>query len=216
MSDAIVRITQVSGRAIVVRGDDIDTDRIIPARFLKAISFAGLEHHAFEDERLEATARGVVHPFDDPIRQGAGVLLVNANFGCGSSREHAPQAIARRGVKAIVGESFAEIFIGNSLMIGLPCLAVTRGQMASLMAAADADPGAEFVVDVAQSEVRVGDLRVPASIPPSSREALITGSWDATGLLLADYPTVERAAARLPYLKWMGSDPELQGSDPIH
>ncbi len=200
MSAAVVRITQVSGRAVVVRGDDIDTDRIIPARFLKAISFAGLEGHLFEDERKEATAHGVVHPVDDPVRHGSSVLLVNANFGCGSSREHAPQAIARWGIKGIVGESFAEIFIGNSLMIGLPCLAVTREAMATLMAAADADPAAEFVVDVAKSEVRVGDLRVPATMPASSREALITGSWDATGLLLDDYAVVEQAAARLPYI----------------
>jgi 3-isopropylmalate/(R)-2-methylmalate dehydratase small subunit len=196
----IVRIERVSGPAIVVRGDDIDTDRIIPARFLKSISFAGLEKHVFEDERREAVARGAVHPFDEPAYREARVLLVNANFGCGSSREHAPQAIARRGIRAIVGESFAEIFIGNSLMIGLPCLAVSKADMTTLMAVADAQPDAEFVVDVTSNSVSVGAIRVPATLPPSSREALITGSWDATGLLLSDYSVVEEVASRLPYI----------------
>lgn len=194
------RITHVSGPAIVLPGDDVDTDRIIPARFLKAITFEGLEAHVFEDDRKAAKAAGVMHPFDDPARRDARVLLVGSNFGCGSSREHAPQAIARRGIGAIVGESFAEIFFGNSLAIGLPCVAVSREDAAKLRDAAARDAAATVDVDIENATVRVGGLSVPAQLPPATRDAWLTGSWDATGLLLEDYAAVEKTARALPYV----------------
>ena len=194
------KIRRLLGPAIVVRGDDIDTDRIIPARFLKAVTFAGLEAHAFEDDRREAQARGRVHPFDDPARRGAAVLLANANFGCGSSREHAPQALARWGIRAIVAESFAEIFFGNALMLGLPCVTVSPEDMARLMAGAEDSPAAEFTVDIERKRVSCAGTTAEATLPEAARHALMSGEWDATGLLIEHYDAVEQTAARLPYI----------------
>ncbi len=197
----------MQGRAVAVHGDDIDTDRIIPARFLKAITFEGLEDQVFEDDRREATGRGQVHPFDEPSRHGAAVLLVGGNFGCGSSREHAPQAIARWGIQAIVGESFAEIFFGNSVMIGLPCVTVDRKSLDRLMAIADAQPQLTWVVDLASSRLMAGDQSLPVTMPEAARSALQSGNWDATALLLDRYEEVERTAARLPYVAGWASPP---------
>ena len=195
-----VRISRVQGRAVAVHGDDIDTDRIIPARFLKAITFEGLETHLFEDDRREAAGRGLRHPIDDPARPGARVMVVGANFGCGSSREHAPQAIRRWGIRALVGESFAEIFFGNSVMIGLPCVTADRATIERLMGLADAEPGLEWIVDLAAGRVTAGDQSVPVTMPDAARSALQSGNWDATALLLERYDEVERTAARLPYV----------------
>ncbi len=194
------KIERIVGRPVAVRGDDIDTDRIIPARFLKAITFDGLEAHLFEDDRREATARGQVHPLDDPTHAGARILVVGGNFGCGSSREHAPQAIKRWGIRAVVGESFAEIFFGNSVMIGLACVTVDRGALDDLMARAEQSPGSEWTVDLGTGRLAARDLDVPVSMPDATRKALLTGGWDATALLLDRYDEVERTAARLPYL----------------
>ena len=194
-------ITRVEGATIVLRGDDIDTDRIVPARFLKAITFEGLETACFADDRAEAARSGRVHPFDDPARGAARVLLVESNFGCGSSREHAPQALYRRGIRAIVGRSFAEIFFGNAVAIGLACVTVTPDDGKALMLVAEADPAAGAVVDLLAGNVRIGAVNVPASIPESARTSLVSGTWDVTGLLLADYNEVERVAARLEYLR---------------
>lgn len=194
---AIVRVT---GQAVTLPGDDIDTDRIIPARFLKAVKFEGLESHLFEDDRRQAAGRGLTHPFDDPSRRQASVFLVGRNFGCGSSREHAPQALARWGIRAIIGESFAEIFFGNALMLGLPCVSADRTDLARLRARADADASVEFVVDLAARRVTAGDVAIDVFLLETAREALITGAWDGTGLLLADYDLVRQTAARLPYI----------------
>jgi 3-isopropylmalate/(R)-2-methylmalate dehydratase small subunit len=194
------KIEQASGRAVAVHGDDIDTDRIIPARFLKTITFEGLEDHVFEDDRVEARANGKVHPFDDPAHRGAAILLGGSNFGCGSSREHAPQAIKRWGIQAVVAVSFAEIFYGNSMMIGLPCASVSEDQMQKVMALADAQPDLEFRLDLKSSILEAGDLAVPVSMPESVRSALLSGDWDATSLLLDRYAEVEQLAARLPYV----------------
>jgi 3-isopropylmalate/(R)-2-methylmalate dehydratase small subunit len=191
---------RVTGTAIVLPGNDIDTDRIMPARFLKAITFAGLEDHVFEDDRREASSRGLVHAFDDPARRQARVLLAGANLGCGSSREHAPQALFRWGVRAVVAESFAEIFFGNSLMIGLPCVTVSPADAESLrVAAADADLA--FYVDLESRTVRAGTVTTRCEIPDSARGALLSGAWDATALLLDNYGDVTRTAERLPYLR---------------
>jgi 3-isopropylmalate/(R)-2-methylmalate dehydratase small subunit len=198
-------IDRVSGRALPMRGDSIDTDRIMPARFLRAITFTGLEAHLFEDDRREADARasagnGTSHPFSDPAYAGATVLLVNANFGCGSSREHAPQALHRWGIRAVVGESFSEIFFSNSVALGIPCVAVTRDAAGALMTLVENDPTA--VVDVSLSEMRVsaGGARYPLDLPVSARESFLSGHWDATGLLLREPEAIARVASALPYV----------------
>jgi 3-isopropylmalate/(R)-2-methylmalate dehydratase small subunit len=193
------KVLRVAGTAIAVTGDDIDTDRIMPARFLKAVTFEGLEAHLFEDDRHQTAERGQRHPFDDPDRRGACVLVVGSNFGCGSSREHAPQALVRWGIRAVVGESFAEIFFGNSLMLGLPCVSVPQQDLVPLRAIAQ-NPTAEFEIDLATGRVAAGSVQIPFTMPDAAREALISGAWDATGMLLADYEQVRGLASRLPYL----------------
>jgi 3-isopropylmalate/(R)-2-methylmalate dehydratase small subunit len=190
-------ITRVSGPAIVLRGRDIDTDRIMPARFLRAVTFEGLEAHVFEDDRAALARDGRTHPFDDPARRAARVLIVGANFGCGSSREHAPQALMRWGIRAIVGESFAEIFFGNSVAIGLPCVAAAGADIERLMRTAEADPEIEFVVELDAGRVEAGDQRAVVTLPATARQAFLSGAWDATGLLLENYEEVERVRARL-------------------
>jgi len=189
------RIDHVSGRGIPLRGHDIDTDRIIPARYLKAISFEGLENHVFADDRSDPA-----HPFNQPQFQGASVLLVNRNFGCGSSREHAPQALQRWGINAVVSEVFSEIFFGNSVQLGLPCLTVSHDDVERLMAAVEADPATVIDVDVVGLRVRSGGMTAAATMPPAAHEALTTGLWDGTGLLLADFDQVRALAESLPYV----------------
>ena len=178
-----------------MRGHDIDTDRIIPARYLKAVSFEGLEQHVFADDRSDPA-----HPFNQPQYRGAHVLLVNKNFGCGSSREHAPQALQRWGIQAVVGEGYSEIFFGNSLGLGLPCLTIRADDVESLMRAVEADPALVLSVDVANLHVSAGERHVAATMPPSAHDALISGLWDGTGLLLDDFDQVRQLAARLPYV----------------
>jgi len=200
MSTGPLKIARVSGPALPLRGNDIDTDRIIPARFLVAVSFEGLERHVFEDDRT-----GGGHPFDAPQYQGARVLLVNRNFGCGSSREHAPQAIQRWGIQAIVGEGYSEIFFGNSVQLGLPCLTVDSRAIEQLQAIAEQSPTTVFSVDLSSMTVSAGDLTVNGTMPTAARDALVTGLWDGTGLLLADYDEVRATADRLPYVGGFGS-----------
>lgn len=193
------RIARVGGRALVLAIDDVDTDRIIAARFLKAITFDGLEAHVFQDDRQEAVAAGATHPFDDAKRMGASVLVTGANFGCGSSREHAPRAIAQWGIRAIVAESFAEIFASNALTIGLPCVTMARADLDRLSRAVGADSTLDVAVDLQAMRVRFGDDDAPVAMPESARAALVSGDWDATSLLLDRYDEVEAVAARLPY-----------------
>jgi 3-isopropylmalate/(R)-2-methylmalate dehydratase small subunit len=190
----------ITGRALVLRGDDVDTDRIMPARFLRSVSFDGLEQHVFEDDRRALAGAGRTHPFDRTENRAATVLLVNRNFGCGSSREHAPQGIARWGIKAVVGESFAEIFFANATALGVPCVTVSADDAQALMRAVEAEPGIQLAVDVAALEVRAGAVAADAAMPASAREAFLSGTWDATAMLTADYDVVRRAAARLPYI----------------
>jgi len=189
------KITAVTGRGLPMRGDDIDTDRIMPARFLRAVTFEGLEQHVFEDDR-----KTTAHPFDDARYQGAAVLVVNSNFGCGSSREHAPQALQRWGIKALVGESFAEIFFGNSLMIGLPCLTASGQDVRALLDLVERNPKAEIHVDFAAGTCDADGVRCAVSLPPNVRDAFATGAWDTTGMLLDRYAEVDAASARLPYV----------------
>jgi len=196
------RISTIEGRGIVVRGDDIDTDRILPARFLRAITFDGFEHHVFVDDRAAAAASGSPHPFDRPEFQGATILVVNRNFGCGSSREHAPQGLRRWGIRAVVGESFSEIFFGNALMIGMPCLTAARGDLERVMAQVEGTPGEVLRLDLTSGTLGTADSVYPVSLPPSARDAFVTGAWDTTGLLRDNYDEVTAASARLPYITW--------------
>ena len=199
---AIEKIRQIAGRAVPLPGDNIDTDRIIPARFLKAITFEGLQDHLFEDDRKQLDAEGLRHPTADPKYTGASILLVNANFGCGSSREHAPQAIRRSGIRAVVGESFSEIFFGNSVALGMPCVAADRRTLESLMNLVRHEPSTRLVVDLDGMTVAAGAQSFSIALPKAAREAFLDGSWDATGLLLERFDEVERVAANLPYLQW--------------
>lgn len=201
-SDVLIRIESVSGRPIPLRGNDIDTDRIIPARFMTAITFDGLGQYAFYDARFAADGASTGHVMDDPRFQAKGprVALVNKNFGCGSSREHAPQAMLRWGVKAIVGESFADIFFGNCVALGIPCVTVSEADAVALFAAVEADPTIELVVDVVGPSVRRGDVTYPAGMPAGMRRQFLEGSWDATRILLQARDEVVARAAGLPYM----------------
>jgi 3-isopropylmalate/(R)-2-methylmalate dehydratase small subunit len=195
------RIGSIEGTGVPVPGHDIDTDRIIPARFLKSITFEGLDAHVFEDDRQQARERGEMHPFDEPAYQGGSVLLVNRNFGCGSSREHAPQALQRWGIRVVVGESFSEIFFGNSLTLGLPCVTVSDADAKALIDEVTANPKTTVKVDVPSLTITVGDRTIKATMPKSAQEALMTGAWDATGMLLDQYQEVQAVADRLPYVR---------------
>jgi 3-isopropylmalate/(R)-2-methylmalate dehydratase small subunit len=192
----MTRITRIDGRGLPLRGSDIDTDRIIPARYLRSITFEGMEQHLFEDDR-----KTTAHPLDDARFAGASVLIVNSNFGCGSSREHAPQAIHRWGIDAVVGESFAEIFFGNSLMIGMPCLTASAADVRALMDLVERDPRTEIHLDLASGTCEAGGFRCDISMPPNCRDAFATGAWDTTGMLLDRYDQVDATAATLPYVR---------------
>lgn len=185
---------------IPLRGDDIDTDRVIPARYLRAVTFEGLEANLFEDERHEYRQSGRQHPVDVPDYQGARVMVVGRNFGCGSSREHAPQSIQRWGIGALVGVSFSQIFFGNSVAMGLPCVSANEADVQWLMDLAEREPATEITVDVAHQCVRAGDRVVPVTLPAAALDAFTSGAWDATGLLLENFDDVRAVADRLPYL----------------
>jgi len=191
----------VSGHGIVVRGNDIDTDRIIPARFLKCITYDGLGEHVFADDRQQMRAAGMLHPFDMPEYSEAEILLVNKNFGCGSSREHAGQALKRwnKGIKAVIGESFAEIFFSNCLANGIPCISTSGQGIETLMQACEHDPRIVLQVDLENLTVRAGNEQVALSMPEGARKALIDGHWDATQELLSQLDEVKALATRLPY-----------------
>jgi 3-isopropylmalate/(R)-2-methylmalate dehydratase small subunit len=198
---AVERVREIRGTGLPVRGDDIDTDRIIPARFLKSITFEGLEEHLFEDDRQQFDAAGTaIHPASNPAYRSASVMLVGGNFGCGSSREHAPQAIRRRGIRAVVGQSFSEIFFGNSLVLGMPCPTASAETLNALMTAVEKDPSTEIIVDLQAMLVTARGVSAELSLPVAAREALLDGSWDATGSLLERFEEVEAVASRLPYV----------------
>ena len=189
-------IDRIAGTAIPLRGNNIDTDRIIPARYLKAITFEGLGEHAFEDDRASMPN----HPFANPAYAGASILVVNENFGSGSSREHAPQALKRWGIHACVGQSFSEIFLGNATTIGLPCATAAAEDIETLMATVERAPATPMVLSVDARSIETAGRTVPLGMPAAVRDSLLTGQWDATGLLLADFDDVRRVADGLPYV----------------
>lgn len=195
----VSEVRTIAGRAIPLVGNDIDTDRIIPARFLRCVTFDGLGAQVFADDRAQRQGQ---HPFDQPQYQGATVLIVNGNFGCGSSREHAPQAIAKWGIQAIIGESFAEIFFGNCVAIGLPCVTADSSITSELQKLVEADPQVEIVIDLNQMKVRCGSVEAEVSMPTGARQMLVSGTWDACGQLVEQVDQIRATAAKLPYVAW--------------
>ena len=191
------RIVSVSGRGIPLRGNDIDTDRIMPARYLKVVSFEGLEHHVFEDDRR--TNRGQ-HPFGDMRYQDASILVVNSNFGCGSSREHAPQGLARFGVTAMIGESFSEIFLGNCSVLGVPCFTADHATIEKLQTLIEQSPETAITANVETGSVTAGPLAFTAAMPAAVRDAFVQGKWDPTMMLLDQFDEVRSISRRLPYV----------------
>ncbi len=192
---------QVTGTGIPVSGNDIDTDRIIPARFMKCVTFEGLEQYVFYDVRFDAEGQPKAHPYNEARYQGGSVLIVNKNFGCGSSREHAPQALMRFGMRAVIGESFAEIFAGNCTALGIPAVTASPKDITALMQIVDKTPTSSITVDLESKTATCGDLNVAINMPESSRQSLAEGVWDTTAQLL-DKKAIAEATARIPYLNW--------------
>jgi 3-isopropylmalate/(R)-2-methylmalate dehydratase small subunit len=191
-----VIISAASGRGVALRGDDIDTDRIMPARFLRAVTFEGLETHLFEDDRKDNPK----HVWNDPKTKGTAVLVVNSNFGCGSSREHAPQGLARFGIKAMVGESFSEIFQGNSTMLGIPCFVVDHASADALQTLLEQAPDTVVTTNVQTGEISAGSLKIKGTLPQALRDSFLSGQWNPTAMLLDKFDQVKAVAARLPYV----------------
>lgn len=192
-------VKTVAGRGIPLEGNDIDTDRIIPARFLRCVTFDGLGEHAFEDDRQQLNG---THAFDQPQYQGAEILVVNRNFGCGSSREHAPQAIAKWGIRALIGESFAEIFFGNCVAMGIPCVTASTDDVKALQGAIAANPQATVNLNLDTMQASCGDVTIPVQMGAGPRQMFLGGTWDACGQLVAQAEQIQATAARLPYVSW--------------
>jgi 3-isopropylmalate/(R)-2-methylmalate dehydratase small subunit len=193
------KVSSVSGTGIVVRGNDIDTDRIIPARYMKVVTFDGLGEFAFRDVRFSGDGAVTDHPFNRPEYQGASILLVNKNFGCGSSREHAPQALVRWGIHAVVGESFAEIFAGNCNALGVPAVTLDEKGIGELMSLVEQDPSQTIDLDLEAFTLTLGDRVFKVSANESYRKALLSGSWDSTSVLLSNGDAIAETSASLPY-----------------
>ena len=193
------KISQVEGRAIPVPGDDIDTDRIIPARFMKCLTFDGLGEYLFYDTRFDGDGSEKSHNLNLPCFRDASIMVSGANFGCGSSREHAPQSLYRAGFRAMVAGNFAEIFFGNATSLGMPCVSSSRENLEKLSSAIETDPNLEVVVDVENLQVRYGTAGMPCEITPGARDSLLNGSWDPLEELLTATNGIEKTARSLPY-----------------
>lgn len=197
---SISAITQVSGTGVYIPGADIDTDRIIPARYLRCVTFDDLAEGLFRDVRTDPQGNSLNHPLDDPRFQAANIMLSGPNFGCGSSREHAPQAIRRAGFDAIIAESFAEIFFGNSTGLGMPCVCAKAADIQALAAAIEADPKLTVKIDLDSMSASYGDTTIPVTMPDSAREALMSARWDPIQELLDNSDSIETRAEALPYV----------------
>ena len=195
-TQTMASITAVSGRGLPLRGNELDTDRIMPARFLKAVTFDGLERHVFEDDRKDNPG----HPFNNTKYNGAAILVVNENFGCGSSREHAPQGLIRYGITAIIGESYSEIFLGNSSVLGMPCFTSDKASIEALQALLEKAPDTVVDVRVDTGVITAGALKVQGHMPAGMRDAFLTDQWNPTSMLLADFDKVKGTASQLPYV----------------
>jgi 3-isopropylmalate/(R)-2-methylmalate dehydratase small subunit len=193
-------IESFEGKGIAIRGNDIDTDRIIPARFMKCVTFVGLGAYAFNDERVDGEGKSKNHPFDDPKWHGNPVLVGNANFGCGSSREHAPQALKDYGIRAIIAESFAEIFAGNCSSLGIPAVVLSHEDTEALQNLVESSPQTMIRIDLQEMKVTADGREWTASMAESYRQALLDGSWDSTSVLAADAEGIERIAGTLSYV----------------
>lgn len=193
-------IKQVSGRAVPVPGDDVDTDRIIPARFMKCVTFDGLGEFAFYDVRFDANGAKKPHPLNDPRFEGASIMLVGSNFGCGSSREHAPQSLHKFGVRAIIGLSYAEIFFGNSTTLGIPCVSVDEKTLHTLVEIVETHPERELKIDIERKNITAGDNEFDLMMNESAREALLSAEWDALALLMKDPQDIDAVAEKLHYV----------------
>ena len=191
------KITEIKGRGCVIRGDDIDTDRIIPARFMKVITFDDMGLHCFEDDRKSAKGE---HPLDDERYAGSEILVVGKNFGCGSSREHAPQSLTRFGFRGFIGDSFAEIFAGNCTSLGLVCITLEKGDVENLRGSIELDPSQEIHIDVSEATVLSRAGKMQGEISSGTQEQLTQGRWNSTSVLLEAGEAIERTAARIPYM----------------
>tara|TARA_Y100001968_G_C19448060_1_gene766569 strand:+ start:4177 stop:4794 length:618 start_codon:yes stop_codon:yes gene_type:complete len=191
------KVKSIQGKCMVLKGDDIDTDRIIPARFLKCVSFHALGDQVFADDRIELKG---LHPFDLKINEGSRILVVNNNFGCGSSREHAPQALMRWGIRAVIGESFAEIFYGNCLSLGIPCATSSKEEIEELQKHIEGNKNSSWLLDVEKKNISLESIKINLRIEKGPREMLITGKWDATSQLIAQIDNLNKTKNKLPYL----------------
>ena len=200
-SEGIPSVEHVSGPGLPIRGNDIDTDQIIPARFMKVVTFDGLGEFAFFDQRFDDEDNEKEHPFNEEKYQDANVLIVNANFGCGSSREHAPQALVRWGIDAIIGESFAEIFAGNCLALGVPTVTADSETVKALQAWVKENPDGDIDIDVDAETVAYGGTTVDANVDEAQRKALVDGIWDTTALMKSNTESIAKTADSLPYIR---------------
>ncbi len=201
MQEQHIAIQYVEGRGIPLRGNDIDTDQIIPARFMKRVTFDGLGEFAFYDHRYDEDGQPTKpHPLNDRRFKDGSILLVNSNFGCGSSREHAPQALARYGVRAIIGESYAEIFAGNCTAMGIPAISLPHHDIEEIMQIVEQNPATPITLHIHDEVVSVGEHRYHFDLSPAYRNALLSGAWDSTSVMLANLEEIKATAARLPYI----------------
>lgn len=201
MTTGAERIERRSGRAIVLRGDDVDTDRIIPARFMKSVTFEGIGEHVFEDARITSDGVQKAHPFNERRFAGAELLIVNSNFGCGSSREHAPRALADWGIRGLLGESLAEIFFGNCVAMGIPAVVADHDAIAAIMDSVELDPSQPVTIDLSSMRVTSRTGSIPVRMPKGARLQLLDGSWDAMRTLLEVRDQIVADIARLPYVR---------------
>ena len=203
MTDAtedIPEVDHVSGTGIPLRGNDIDTDQVIPARFMKVVTFDGLGEFAFFDQRFDDEDNPKDHPMNEERFRDASIMVVNSNFGCGSSREHAPQALMRRGIDALIGESFAEIFAGNCLALGIPTVTADHETIDALQRWVDDNPDGEIEIDVDSETIAYGSNEISVTVDDGQRKALVDGIWDTTALMKANRQAIRATAADLPYV----------------
>jgi 3-isopropylmalate/(R)-2-methylmalate dehydratase small subunit len=197
---ALAKINQITGKAVYVPGDDIDTDRIIPARFMKCVTFDGLGEYLFHDVRFDEEGNKKNHSLNDERFSGSSIMLSGKNFGCGSSREHAPQSLYRAGFRAVIAGNFAEIFFGNSINLGIPCVSMDSENREILAQWIESKPTHEVTVDVDSLKVIAGELSLSCEMRPGARESLLNGAWDPLDELLSASSEVDQVAGRLAYI----------------